>query len=158
METNQKTDVHIRWTIRRDMPSILGIENACFEHAWSEEEFIQALRNSNCIGMSSEVETRAGDLFAGFMIYNLHRNRLELLNFAVSPNYHRRGVGSAMVDKLKSKLSSDRRNTITVLVRESNLSAQMFFKSHGFVAVEVLRNHYDENGEDAYEMEYRFDG
>jgi len=154
MGTKLKSEINVRWTIRRDMPSILGIESDCFEHPWTEEEFLKALRSSNCIGMSAEVGKK--DEFAGYMIYNLHRKRLELLRLAVAPSYHRCGVGTEMLNVLKGKLSSDRRNTISILIRESNLSAQLFFKSQGFVAVEVLRKHYDETGEDAYEMEYRF--
>jgi [ribosomal protein S18]-alanine N-acetyltransferase len=153
MTTKQSIDVHVRWMIRRDMEHVLAIENACTQYPWSEEDFVLFLRKTGNIGMTAEVK----DEVVAFMVYELHINKLTLGNLGISPNHHRRGIGSAMIDKLKSKLSSDRRNTITVLVRESNLDAQMFFKSQGFVAVEVLRNHYDENGEDAYEMEYRFD-
>jgi ribosomal-protein-alanine N-acetyltransferase len=30
----------------------------------------------------------------------------------------------------------------------------MFFRAHRFKAARVLRNHYEDNGEDAYEMEF----
>ena len=42
-QSNQ-TCVHIRWMIRRDMPTVLSIEESSFEFAWSEEEFIRCLR------------------------------------------------------------------------------------------------------------------
>ena len=71
--------VHIRWMIRRDMPEVLAIEEQCFEFPWSEEDFIRCLRQRNCIGMVAEHSERV----VGFMIYELHKNRLHILNFAV---------------------------------------------------------------------------
>jgi [ribosomal protein S18]-alanine N-acetyltransferase len=149
-ESNQ-TSVQIRWMIRRDMPMVLAIEESSFEFPWSEEEFIRCLRQRNCIGMVAEI----GDEVVGFMIYELHKNRLHLLNFAVSPKMRRTAVGSAMVDKLVGKLSWDRRNRIVLEVRETNLDAQLFFKSLGFKAISVLRDFYVDTTEDAYLMQFR---
>lgn len=144
--------VHIRWMIRRDMPSVLAIEEASFEFPWSEEEFIRCLRQRNCIGMVAEHD----DEVVGFMIYELHKNRLHLLNFAVDPEFRRTTVGCSMINKLISKLSADRRNRIMLEVRETNLDAQLFFKQLGFRAISVLRDYYEDTTEDAYLMQYRY--
>ena len=61
-----------------------------------------------------------------------------------------------MVAKLISKLSSHRRTRITLEVRETNLAAQLFFRAQGFRAVRVLRGFYEDSGEDAFLMQYRF--
>jgi ribosomal-protein-alanine N-acetyltransferase len=148
----QEVCVHIRWMIRRDMPEVLEIENRSFEFPWSEEDFIRCLRQRNCIGMVAEYEERV----VGFMIYELHKTRLHILNFAVSPQYVRRGVGAAMVQKLVSKLSHQRRSRILLEVRETNLAAQLFFRTAGFRAVSVLRDFYDDTTEDAYLMQYNY--
>jgi [ribosomal protein S18]-alanine N-acetyltransferase len=149
-ESNQ-TCVHIRWMIRRDMPMVLAIEESSFEFPWSEEEFIRCLRQRNCIGMVAEV----GDKVVGFMIYELHKNRLHLLNFAVCPSVRRTAIGTTMIDKLVSKLAWDRRNRLVLEVRETNLDAQLFFKSLGFRAISVLRDFYSDTTEDAYLMQFR---
>jgi ribosomal-protein-alanine N-acetyltransferase len=144
--------VHIRWMIRRDMPSVLAIEEASFEFPWSEEDFIRCLRQRNCIGMVAERD----DQVVGFMIYELHKNRLHLLNFSVDPACRRTSIGRSMVEKLSSKLSQDRRNRITLEVRETNLGAQLFFKQLGFRAISVLRDFYEDTTEDAYLMQFRY--
>ncbi len=146
----QEVCVHIRWMIRRDMGEVLDIENVSFEFPWSEDDFIRCLRQRNCIGMVAEHEERV----AGFMIYELHRNRLHVLNFAVSSEFQKRGVGRRMIEKLIGKLSSQRRNRIMLEVRETNLAAQLFFRRLGFRAVAVLRDFYDDTTEDAYLMQY----
>jgi ribosomal-protein-alanine N-acetyltransferase len=144
--------VHIRWMIRRDMPEVLEIENHSFEFPWTEEDFIRCLRQRNCIGMVAEHDERV----VGFMIYELHKNRLHVLNFAVHPDFRRRKVGTTMINKLSGKLSPQRRNRILLEIRETNLQAQLFFRDRGFRAISVLRDFYDDTTEDAYLMQYRF--
>jgi len=148
-----QTRVHIRWMIRRDMPEVLAIEHASFEYPWCEEEFLRVLRQRNCIGMVAEL----GERIVGFMIYELHRNKIHVLNFATHPELRRHGVGRQMVGKLTGKLSSQRRNRIALFVRETNLPAQFFFRVVGFRAAEVVREHYQDSGEDAYSMYYHLD-
>ncbi len=62
-----------------------------------------------------------------------------------------------MVAKLVGKLSSHRRTRIALSVRETNLFAQLFFRIQGFRAMEVVREHYQDTGEDAYVMQYLLD-
>lgn len=143
--------VHIRWMIRRDMPDVLRTEHQSFEYAWTEDDFLRCLRQRNCIGMVAE----HNDRIVGFMIYELHKNRLHVLNFAVAPSHRRSGIGAQMVGKLIGKLTSHRRSKITLAVRERNLPAQVFFRTQDFKAVRVLRNYYEDSGEDAFLMEYR---
>ena len=145
--------VHIRWMIRRDMPEVLAIEHAGFDFPWSEEEFLRVLRQRNCIGMVAEL----GERVVGFMIYELHKSKLNILDFAVHPEFRRQGVAAQMVEKLAGKLSSHRRTRIILHVRETNLPAQVFFRAQGFKATEVVREHFADTSEDAYLLNYLFD-
>jgi ribosomal-protein-alanine N-acetyltransferase len=92
------------------------------------------------------------------MIYELHKAKLRVLNFATAPDAQRQGVGKQMIRRLVDKLSQQRRSEIMVEVRETNLDAQFFFRSQAFKAVCVLRSHYDDTYEDAYVMQYRLTG
>jgi len=142
--------VHIRWMIRRDMVEVLQAERHSFEFPWTEDDFLQCLRQRNCIGMVAE----HGDRVIGYMIYELHRNRLHVLNFAVTPTFRRTGIGAQMIQKLVGKLTSHRRAKITLAVRERNLQAQLFFRALDFKATRVLRSYYEDSGEDAFLMEF----
>src|SRR5205823_12333408 len=82
--------------------------------------------------------------------------KLHVLDCAGHPGCRRLGVGAEMVQKLSSKLSSRRRTRITLEVRETKLGAQLFFSKQSFRAVRVLRNYYEDSGEDAFLMQYRF--
>ena len=143
--------IHVRWMIRRDMPEVLTIEREAFEFPWSDEDFTRCLRQRNCIGMVAEI----ADSIVAFMIYELHRSRLHILNFAVLRSHRRLGIGTQMLHKLVAKLAPERRNRIGLEVRETNLPAQLFFRSAGFRATSVLKDFYQDTTEDAYLMEFR---
>jgi len=148
----QEVHVHIRWMFRRDMIEVLDIDFDSFEFPWSKEDFIRCLRHRNCIGMVAEHD----DQVVGFMIYELSKTRLHILNFAVSSEYRRCGVGNQMAAKLIKKLSAQHRTRITLEVRETNLAAQLFFRDNGFRAASVLRDYYEDTPEDAYVMQYHY--
>lgn len=141
--------VHIRWILRRDMAEVLSIEHASFPNPWSETAFKEQLVKDNSIGMVAEHDERV----VGFMLYELHKASLHLLNFAVHPDYRRRGVGAAMLGKLIDKLTPERRYRLTLDVRETNLPAQLFFAEYGLRATEIRRGLYGDSDEDAYRME-----
>jgi len=142
--------IHVRWMIRRDMHEVIAIEREAFEFPWSEEDFTRCLRQRNCIGMVAEL----ADSVVAFMIYELHRSRLHMLNFAVLRSHRRLGIGTQMMEKLVGKLTPDRRGRIALEVRETNLPAQLFFRSLGFRATTVLKDFYQDSTEDAYLMQY----
>lgn len=142
--------IHVRWMIRRDMPVVIDIDQRSFEYPWTEEDFIYHLRQCSCIGMVAEI----GDRVVGTMVYNLGKFKLDLLTLAVAPELRGEGIGRRLVNKLISKLSDNRRHSIVLKVRETNLDAQLFFKRMGFLATKVLRNECEDIGEDAYVMRY----
>ena len=143
--------VQIRWCVRSDLDAVLAIEHTSFASPWSEEDFVEVMRQRDQIGMVAEHQHD----IVGFMLYRLRKTALELLNFAVHPAFRHRGVGTQMVQRLQDKLSQQRRKYVRAIVRETNLGAANFFKSCGFRALNVLREHYDDTGEDAYLMQYR---
>lgn len=147
----EKFPVQIRWMIRRDISEILAIEQASFDFGWTEEYFLSTLCQPNYINIVAEHDNKV----TGFMIYELYKNHLHIMNFAVHPNFRRRGVGRTMVEKIINKLSQRCRKKITLELRETNVQAQIFFQLQGFMAVGVLRQHYEDSGEDAYLMQYR---
>lgn len=150
-----KTQAHIAWMIRVNLPAILRIEKECFpSEAWVEEDFIRCLRQRNCIGMVATVS----DEVVGYMIYELHKNRLHLLNIAVDQAFHRHGIGTQMIDKLKSKLSHERRNRIMLEVTDANLPAQLFFRANGLKAISITTDFFeckDGSTQDAFLFQYR---
>jgi [ribosomal protein S18]-alanine N-acetyltransferase len=126
-QSQAKTACHIRWMIRRDFPIVLQIEAQSFPDPWMKHDFIEHLRQRDTIGMVAEIN----DKLVGYMVYELHRCRLQLINIAVDPAHRRAGIGRSMVEKLVSKLAWQRRSRIEAGVLETNLEAQLFFRACG---------------------------
>lgn len=142
---------HIRWLIRHDLPEVLDIERRAFRCPWIEDDFLRVLRQRNCIGMVAE----RGDRNVGYMVYELHKTRIQLVSLAVHPEDSRTGIGAALVSKLIAKLAGHQRVRIATAVRESNLAALLFFRSLGFRAYRTVHDYYVDTAEAGILMEYR---
>ncbi len=143
-------DITIRWMLRKDMPQVEAIENSVFEYPWRHHEFRQSLLRLHCIGLVLQRR----DWVFGYMIYENMKCRIDILNFAVHPLVRWSGFGKMMCDKLKAKLSHQRRTRIIADIRDSNLDAQLFFAAMGFQAADVIPFYYDEISDDAYRFRY----
>lgn len=143
--------MQIRWMIRRDMKEVLAIESECYAQPWTETDFLSCLRQRNCIGM---VATTDDGVVVGYMFYEIHRHGLELLNLAVAKGCWRSGIGRGMLDKLRMKLSAQRRIFIKAVVGEDNLPALLFLRACDFKATRILHQPYEEVDMDAIVMEF----
>lgn len=128
----------------------MDIERASFECPWDEGEFTERPRERLC--MVAELD----DEVVGYMVYDLHETHIFLASIAVAPEFSGNGIGSCLLYKLKSKLMTHHRRKILAEVRETNLNAQLFFRDNSFLAVKILRDHYEGTPEDAYLFRYVF--
>lgn len=145
-----ETDVGIRWLMRLDMSQVLTIERETFAEAWTDEDFHLAG------GEYGVVAERRGRV-VGYAVYRFQSHEIEVLNLAVARGYRRLGIGRQLVTRLCRKLRPGGRTRVVLLVRESNVGGQVFFRACGFRAVRVLRGIYERSSDDAYEMVYAID-
>lgn len=141
------TTPYVRLMIRADLPACMRLEFGQREGAWTQEDWLTHCRKPNA--MSYVVEDRCGLL--GFLILAINADHVEILNFCILRGL---GLGRILFENVKGHLSPDR-NRVTVILPESELSAQKGFRSAGFLAKAVLRKHFAETGEDGYLMEWR---
>lgn len=141
----------IRWMTRSDLDDVMDIERRSFPHPWTLDDFMVTLKLRNVIGKIIERD----EITLGYVIYAMHRGYLEIINLAIDPVFRRDGLGTQLINDLHLRLSLTKRQRLTAIVHEPNLSAQLFFREHGFNAVETLRDYViDEyGGGDAYRFE-----
>lgn len=145
--------VHVRWMIRRDLAEAVAISQATDPFPWSDDDFIDKLGQRNCIGMVAE----AGDRVLGYVVYTLHTSYLQIEAIATAPDMQRQGVGRQMMATVLAKIGEERRRQgIRIVVHETGLAAQLFFKACGFKATRIVRNSFfgPDATEDGYEMIY----
>jgi len=140
--------IHIRWFILRDIAEVMAIESRSFADSCDEQFFENQLRRRNVICMVGE---GIDGHVISYVVYELHRRHVEILKLAVHRDYRREGIGTVIIDRLKSKLCEQRRNRLSTLVGERSLDAQLFFRACGFIASGI-------DGVTFFDQEaYRFD-
>lgn len=141
--------IEIRWMIRRDVPSVLDVDAATFENPWTEDGLAKTLSQRNAIGITACV----GDAITGFAVYELHKSRIEIVRFAVHPAWRGQGVGRALMDRLKFKLHSQRRQELWFDLPDNTPTESFRFLSYfGFEAVQMFRGGVGER--DKYRFVY----
>jgi len=144
--------VHMRWMVQSDMEAVLQIERDGYEEPWTKEEFRECLGQRNCIGKVAEYR----GVVVGFMIYELHRGCILILNLAVAEGMQGRGIARQMIDQLKGSISSRRRSRLVYRMTERDVRGQVVLRSLGFRWTKTLSWQTDD-GSDIYQMEYRLD-
>jgi [ribosomal protein S18]-alanine N-acetyltransferase len=140
--------IHTRIAVRIDYPELVEIERASdFCHAWEEKDIQWANRQRDHVLIVAEVDGRT----VGYLFYRIHLDRYEVKRLIVHPAYRRRGVGGWLLAHVWQKIRPDgKRDRVIIDVPETNMTACLFLRSQGFLALQVLRDEY--GGED----EYRF--
>jgi ribosomal-protein-alanine N-acetyltransferase len=151
MSNPDKHLLNIRWMISRDIPAVLQIERESFEFPWSENDLIRSQRQHNSIGMVAENQD---GMIVGFIIYLLNGKCRHLLKFAVAADQRHCGIGRQMMNRLYEKLALQGQSRLLLEVRETDLAALLFFRNCGFSLINVVKDYYEDNGGDAYLMEY----
>lgn len=144
--------VRIRWMSYQSVSVIQTIDRVSFEQPWAKDEFLKCLRNhSTIICQVAEYNNQ----IIGFFICERRKSRYHILRMAVLPEFRRSGVGAKLTEMWAKKLVAGKRSSITITVRERDLTAQLFFKSLGYLAVGIHREYFDDPTEDAYFMQFR---
>lgn len=130
----------LRWLIRRDLPEVVEIEQDLSREPWTEAHWLSYLQTRVTIGLVAE---DAQHEIIGAMLYTLGKHGL-LIERIISRTTP---AADGFIQRLKDKLSPQRRTRLETFVPESDLHAQLFFAKHGFICVEIEAG---ETGENAY--------
>jgi ribosomal-protein-alanine N-acetyltransferase len=132
----------------RNLGAIEEIERASYPTPWSRSMFASELAkpSSICIGAFR------GSRLCGYMIISRYVDAWHIMNIAVSPDFRRRGIATALLERL-FELTEDRsQRGYTLEVRVSNEGAIMVYERLGFTGRGIRRGYYTDNREDALIM------
>lgn len=134
----KKSTFKIRWGNIIDAKDIHNIELENFEYPWSYEEIKGMFR----VPYVKIVVVLHENKIIGYMVYEKYQGNYHILNINVDGDYQGQGVGKQMLKLIK-------KHHTLLEVRETNLSAQLFFKQCGFKAIKIIKNFYTDCDEDA---------
>jgi ribosomal-protein-alanine N-acetyltransferase len=140
--------VDIRPLALADLNAIEVIERRSYPTPWSRSMFAGELAKptSLCIGAFED------DRLAGYLIVSRYVDAWHVMNIAVAPQFRRRGIATALLQKLFEQTEDRSRRGYTLEVRVSNDGAIKLYERLGFTARGTRRGYYTDNREDALIM------
>ena len=136
----------IRRLTYADLPQVIALERRAFPTPWSLAMFVLELSKSSGVCLAA---LRDGEL-VGHLICSRYDTVWHVMNVAVDPRAQRRGIATALLERLLARVEQDAQ--LTLEVRRSNDGAIALYERFGFRSAGIRRRYYADNGEDAYIM------
>ncbi|WP_413431791.1 GNAT family N-acetyltransferase [Crateriforma spongiae] len=129
----------VKFMSRAELKDIVAIDKSAMPDPWTKTDFLRCLKQHNTIAATIRLEKtgRKPGLIAGYMVYELHMNRIELKRIVVAPQHRLHSLGRQLMASLSAKLHQWRRKFIRIEVAEIDLQALLFLQAVGFSAVET---------------------
>jgi len=121
-----------RWMTGSDVNAVLDIDWECYERNMEREDLLRLLTSRGTIGICvPDDQLRV----VGFCVYRL-ATEIEIIRMGVASRSRRCGYGTAMLDRIKSRLQHDR-TEIVAGVEGHAVHAQLMFRSAGFIGTAI---------------------
>ena len=147
MSTEQVT---IRPLGYSDLPQVIAIERRSFPTPWSLAMFVLELSKPSSVCLAAVHGSDSAGPLVGYLICSRYADVWHLMNIAVDPPVLRRGIASALMERLLEVAGPD--ESYTLEVRPSNPAAIALYRGFGFVPAGTRPRYYADTGEDALVM------
>ena len=136
--------------LRRDLRTLMRIENTVFPEPWSLQVFHSelALRRGRLYRAAWD-----GDQLAGYIGFLMVDEEAHMTTIATAPAYQRAGVATALiVDTIGTLRTTGIRHVSLEVAANHDDAAQSLYRRFGFAPVGVRKNYYPVTGQDALVM------
>ena len=140
--------IEIRTLSLADLGDIEAIERRAYRTPWSRSMFASELSKATSICLGAFEHGR----LVGYTINSRYVDAWHVMNVAVDPDWHHRGIATALLTRLFELTEDDAQRGYTLEVRVSNQDAIDLYEKLGFEARGVRRGYYTDNREDALIM------
>ncbi len=130
-----------------NLSAVMELDRTCFDGLWTLEAYQREIESSNSdlLGLFSSFPLKLLGLGCFWSI--LDEAHITIL--AVYPEYHRQGLGQALLYSLLQTATARGLERATLEVRASNKTALSLYEKFGFKTAGRRRRYYKDNGEDA---------
>src|SRR5215211_1910634 len=143
-----KTVTDVRQLKQADLGAIDEIERVSYPTPWSRSMFAGEIAKPASICLGAFVE----DTLVGYLIVSRYVDAWHVMNIAVDPAHRRRGLASALLERLFEETDDATGRGYTLEVRVSNGGAIRLYEHLGFRMRGIRRGYYTDNREDALIM------
>jgi ribosomal-protein-alanine N-acetyltransferase len=140
--------VELRRLESGDLDVVEVIERESYPTPWSRSMFVAELRKPSSLALGAFT----GDELVGYAFVSRYVDAWHVMNVAVAHAYRRRGIASALLERMFQVTGTDPRRGYTLEVRVSNAGAIRLYERLGFEPRGIRRGYYTDNREDALIM------
>ena len=131
-----------------DIKQVAEIEKGIFSLPWSENAFLDSLKNENTVYMVAD----NGDEIAAYCGAYISFEEADISNVAVKKEFRRNNIAENMLNKLFDECRRKGVSDITLEVRETNVPAISLYEKLGFKEAGIRKNFYEKPVENALIM------
>lgn len=118
---------------------VLKFVEAGLEHqSWTVNRLAQHLRSPKTVSFA----IRRPKALIGFVMLQIQRTTAHLDLLVVNPDFRRQGIGRQLVEEALQLAAVSHATEISLEVRKSNTSAQIFYQRLGFVRDREIERYY----------------
>jgi ribosomal-protein-alanine N-acetyltransferase len=125
------SEIVVRKMTEKDLMDVVALEKEIFSDPWSYEAFRSDIGNS----MALPLVAASGQSIVGYACLYVVAGEMQIGNFAVGPDYRRKGIGRILMTRLMEIAHERECDCIFLEVRESNQPARTLYESFGFIVV-----------------------
>lgn len=133
------------------IPSIALLEQECFSCSWSEKTLREALNSGTDFFIAQK-----GEKVIGYVGISTVLDEGYITNIAVTQSERKKGVGTALLERVFAHAKDNSLSFVSLEVRESNQNAISLYETLGFKPEGKRKNFYDNPKEDALILTKRF--
>jgi [ribosomal protein S18]-alanine N-acetyltransferase len=142
-------NVELRRLERGDLEVVETIERESYPTPWSRSMFDAELRKPSSLALGAFTDR---DELVGYAFVSRYADAWHVMNVAVATAHRRRGIASALLERMFEVTGTDTRRGYTLEVRVSNAGAIRLYERLGFEPRGIRRGYYTDNREDALIM------
>jgi len=154
---SEESSVRIRSMMAADLDRVVEIAAALDDAPqWPRRVYESVLASSSPRRIAFVAEDSGTGAVVGFAVAGLVPPEAELETIVVAAGFQRRGVARRLFEAMADDLGRSQVREVLLEVRQSNVAAQGFYRSVGFVEEGRRPGYYADPIEDAVLMRLRF--
>lgn len=134
-----------------DISSVIEIEKLSYPNPWRDMTFRGEIYNQP-VSFPFVIVHKYQKKIIGHIIFWCIKERAQINNIAIHPDFRRMGVAEAVMRKVLDQIKKAGAELVTLEVRPSNVAARSLYEKLGFEVLWVRQNYYSNPREDALIM------
>ncbi len=147
---NQLGDLHFEYGGLENLPEVMAVMEHSFSKTYGESWNNNQCRSMLCLPGTRLLLTRIDGDLSGFAISRAIASEEELLMIAVTPEYRKIGIATALLQQITLRARKENVEVIFLEVRSDN-PAQSLYQQLGFEKIGVRAAYYTGSDEAKYD-------